>query len=478
MSDSTPASGRLNRTSSNGRQCSRPRILVWAGVVLPMTLLAQAAAATDYEVWAYKLLNGKWEKQFGRTLKTTDYKKAKEYAESVDAVKGWKATSNLPSVPPSPAEQEKEDAAWIGRKIVSKDDVKFRAAADKSSKTEEVHLPTTVKEARGDWLLTGRGWILKQETMTLNEAAQHYTEQIAKGKGLCDPYRWRARIWHERGDFENEAADYLGASRVHAKCDDTLGNLARISSQDGDDEVAIKLYSQAIALEPNSDGNYTSRAMAWINLGEFDKAIRDCNIAMKINSSNSRNFRISARAHAGKGEYDKAIANYERAIQLDPDNSASHEARAWFLATCPDAAQRNARNAVEGATKACELSKWEDAEALHTLAAAWAEAGDFEAAVNWQTKAIDLASSETTKAKYRDRLNLFRAETPYRDELGATSKPRPIGDIARMIRRELTPFEIAKPKSADDLGDIKSPDEILKDLGIPKDTSADQPTPN
>ena len=56
---------------------------------------------------------------------------------------------------------------------------------------------------------------------------------------------------------------------------------------------------------------------------------------------------------------------------------------------------------------------------MNTLAAACAEAGDFDAAVQWQSKAIELLSDEKRKADYRTRLTLYREKKPYRDS------PRP-----------------------------------------------------
>lgn len=64
---------------------------------------------------------------------------------------------------------------------------------------------------------------------------------------------------------------------------------------------------------------------------------------------------------------------------------------ASLRATCPDEKHRNGQQAVEYATKACELTAWKNGGWIDSLAAAYAEAGDFDKAVEWQQKGMDLA---------------------------------------------------------------------------------------
>jgi hypothetical protein len=61
------------------------------------------------------------------------------------------------------------------------------------------------------------------------------------------------------------------------------------------------------------------------------------------------------------------------------------------------------------------LTEWKDSARLDTLAAAYAESGDFESAVKWEEKAIGLAT-EADKDSCRAHLALYQAGKPYRGE--------------------------------------------------------------
>jgi tetratricopeptide (TPR) repeat protein len=74
---------------------------------------------------------------------------------------------------------------------------------------------------------------------------------------------------------------------------------------------------------------------------------------------------------------------------------------------------RDGKFAVEIALKACEFTEWKNPAYLDTIAAAYAELGDFDVAVKWQTKAIELLPNEKEKEEYRTRLKLYQEKKPY-----------------------------------------------------------------
>ena len=71
---------------------------------------------------------------------------------------------------------------------------------------------------------------------------------------------------------------------------------------------------------------------------------------------------------------------------------------------------------MENATQACNLTQWTEANCLGSLGAAFAEAGQFQEAIKWQTKAIELATPEYDKAAAHSRLELYKAGRAYREE--------------------------------------------------------------
>ena len=76
---------------------------------------------------------------------------------------------------------------------------------------------------------------------------------------------------------------------------------------------------------------------------------------------------------------------------------------------------RDGKRAIDYGTKACELTKWENAIYLDTLGAAYAEAGDFDAAVKWQTKAVELAPNKASKEGCQQHLDLYKKKMPLRE---------------------------------------------------------------
>lgn len=179
---------------------------------------------------------------------------------------------------------------------------------------------------------------------------------------------------------------------------------------------AVSLLTRAIQLNDEYPLEYVHllRGQAFSAIGKDDKAIEDFDVALEHDATSVTTLFNRGYSWSRKQQYDKAIQDYRHALDLDAESVDAHHGLAWLLATCPVEAVRDGATAVGHATKACEATEWTNSYCLDTLAAAYAEIGDFAAAVHWQEKAVELSDESRLEAR-EGRLSLYRSGQPYRD---------------------------------------------------------------
>jgi tetratricopeptide (TPR) repeat protein len=231
-------------------------------------------------------------------------------------------------------------------------------------------------------------------------------------------YGCRGCAYDEKGEYAKAIADHSEAIRLNPRSATHHHNRGHAYHHKAQYERAVADYTEAIRLnhERLSD-SYYDRGLSYKKLGKHDKAIADYSEAIRLNPKNPKSYNSRARAYEDRKEYSKAISDYNEAILLNPDHENPYNGIAWIWATCPEDKLRNGKKAVEYATKACELTNWKKAWNIDTLAAAYAEIGEFDTALKWQRKALELpGSSKEHVEEYRQRLKLYEKSKPYRDE--------------------------------------------------------------
>jgi tetratricopeptide (TPR) repeat protein len=156
---------------------------------------------------------------------------------------------------------------------------------------------------------------------------------------------------------------------------------------------------------------------------QWQLALQDLNSCLRLKPTFSGAFVMRGAVNDRLGNFRDSLADYNGLVRLNPRDSWMLDCRASLLATCPDASVRNGPAAINDATTACKISNWGTPQFIDTLAAAYAEAGDFDSAIRFEEQAI----AKATKAKVystgmKQRLALYQQHKPYREPLGTSPR--------------------------------------------------------
>jgi tetratricopeptide (TPR) repeat protein len=233
-----------------------------------------------------------------------------------------------------------------------------------------------------------------------------------------DAYYNRGIALSHDGDYVTATADLSEAIRLGRKTAETYVARGIAYDHAKDYDRAIADFNEAIRIAPDTGKAYCARGIARIQLRQVDEAIADFTQAIHLGEKTPECYGNRAAAFQRKHDYTAAVADFEETVRLDPQFATGHNGLAWVLAVCPDSKVRDGKKAVEHAREACELTQWNNASYLDTLAAAYAESGSFGEAVQWQKKCLELNVLHPTDAVQgaRDRLGLYEQKKPYREE--------------------------------------------------------------
>jgi protein O-mannosyl-transferase len=224
----------------------------------------------------------------------------------------------------------------------------------------------------------------------------------------------------QEGDHRiDEAIDhYQKAIGIHPSFAEAHYNLGVALARRGQPDAAITEYREALKFKPEVTNALFRLGSALADRGQPAKAIAQFRTLLARKPDDANAHYVLGAILKQQGQTADALVEWREAIRLQPSNIGIADQLAWTLATSPDASVRNGPEAVALAQRAVQLSGGREPTAFGTLAAAYAEAGQFSEAVQAAERAIALASARgdaAAAATVRGRLNLYRAGSPYRD---------------------------------------------------------------
>lgn len=253
----------------------------------------------------------------------------------------------------------------------------------------------------------------------VQEAHSDYNQALELNKQHRDSLLGRGTCLMEMGNFLAAAKDFEAALRLEPDDLKTMKLLAELWTIQENFAKAEEMCKQIIAKTPKQPDGYLARG----RLRAFEKkhklATESFSKAIELAPNAVEGYLGRAMAWEKLGDYKKLLADYQVCLKLDPSNSMILNNIAWLMATCPEKEYRDGPQAIKFATEALEQDELRAPGTVDTLAAAYAEAGNFEAAVETQQEAIDEAADwgfgDEEIQGMEKRIALYQAKKPYRE---------------------------------------------------------------
>jgi tetratricopeptide (TPR) repeat protein len=212
-------------------------------------------------------------------------------------------------------------------------------------------------------------------------------------------YAWHdlAGILFLKGDYaEAEDAYQMALLYTPDKVEiyNNLGDLFRATGRYGE---AITNYQNSLELAPNQPEIQTRLGQCFVGNRQPDRATVEFQTAIRLQPDNAEAQLGLAMILESTGRNAEAQAHYWKTIELATNSITALNNLAWLLAADADPRLRNGNQAVQLAGRACELTHYQQAFLIGTLAAAYAEAGRFKDATAAAQKAQDVALAHGQK---------------------------------------------------------------------------------
>jgi len=220
--------------------------------------------------------------------------------------------------------------------------------------------------------------------------------------------------------FQRALAVRSGSEHRHynlslALIHDSTGN---VLARKGRLDDAIVHFRQAIELRPDFPDAHYNLGTALLQKGDLDGAIAELRTTLSIHPYDAGAHTSLGNALVQQGSLREAVDHYEKALQAEPDSILPLNNLAWVMSTGPDDSLRNNEIAVQLATKANQLSKETNPVFIRTLAAAYAQAGQFEKAIETARRAMEQANAQGMRdlaVQIQEEADLYQRRTPLRD---------------------------------------------------------------
>ncbi len=227
---------------------------------------------------------------------------------------------------------------------------------------------------------------------------------------------WRqTSYWHDSETLWNRALDCTTRNAT------AHYNLGVTLMERGQTDDALRHFQEAVNIQPHSADALNNIGIVLAERGRLDEAVAHFRKALQCNPDSADAHNNLANALKLQGKITEAASHWQQVVRLQPNNLDAVNRLAWASATAPEASVRNGAEAVELARWAVLLSRGREPNILRTLAAAYAENGQFPQAVQTAHMAMSLATQRKQQPlaeSLHAQLSCYQSGKPFREPAG------------------------------------------------------------
>jgi tetratricopeptide (TPR) repeat protein len=282
----------------------------------------------------------------------------------------------------------------------------------------------------------------------LKKAAEQLTKALELAPNDSGTLLLRASVYYQLDDPDKALADI--ETVIQHQPELLVAHLLRAEIYAATDRVdqAIEKLEEMRPLAPDQPKLLEPLATYYLIAGQPHKSIEIFSKLLEADPDNYRALRFRGDSYLNIGDHRQAVADFNRALELNDDDEGLLNNFAWVLATSPMDDVRDGPRAVELATKAAEKTSYSVPHILSTLAAAYAETGDFETAKKYSQKSIEVSQSAIEMEKDPEARKKLEADhKSLQKELSSYEAGKPIRE--RQTQEDATPAPAPAKKPAE-----------------------------
>lgn len=224
------------------------------------------------------------------------------------------------------------------------------------------------------------------------------------------------------GNTQEAIEKFKQAIKLDPENTTTLANLCTAYKQTNQTDLADQTCLKASTLKSEEIVEWhLKKTLSFRRNEKYDLALTEVNKALDVLPLHNESLITKALIYGKIKQYRKRIDTLRKAVNTGSKRPQAYNNLAYLLATSSNSSYRDGEEALELALKAVDLANKPNPIYIDTLAAAYAEVGQFDNAVNSQQKAINILKTQGRQDLVKKwglikKVEFYQANKPWRDD--------------------------------------------------------------